>query len=901
MSRLAFESPVTLPLLAGIALAAVLLWALFRRALGPPAGISRRTGFFVLRGLLVATLVLILLNPVRVTQTPGIAERPELFYLVDSSQSMTLGEPTTRWEDALEAMRDAAAQASGSPVDVKLFRFGQRLLASGGLDQIGAGQIGAGAGPGTQQAERASGALSLTAPAYAADVTRNVGPAAPAAKTIAPLAPTDSDTQLITALRQISSRFGHKPPAGIVVFSDGRTRDEEGGVDQIVSQFGRLQVPVHVMPTGGLGKRGDISIVAAVVPPRVRKFSEVEVQVFIRSFGFDGYRTEVELTVPAGGGKPARKLASVPVTLRSGFQAATVSFRSTIESHKVQVGIPTADEEISDANNSLTSEIAIDRTKIRILYLEGSSQPLSATVVGTRQVIRGAHSDVAKALTGDDDIECVVVASAGGGGDLVRIGETGFDRSRGFPETKAELAAFDAIFLSDIPERLLTQQQVDWIEEWIGQRGGGLLMAGGPRSFSSGGWHETKIAEMLPVEMLPGPDWNSSEQIAWKPLPGTEAHPIWSLYTEERRTREALAAIPPLLGANQFAAVKPNLTLTLADGTVTGLSSTPPAGAVPQGDAASVQDFFRRLVETGPESTERQANPAGGAAARGVTAALVVGRYGRGRTIALRNAITPPWAAEFNTNWKQEGGVGGGDQGNYARFWRNLVYWLTENSSIGRRRLIAGADKRFYHPGDAVEITSSAFNELARQTKDYRIVAMIEPNSSLKEIPGDYSPLKWPEGIPRTSGEEGPYIAWGEELEIPLVAEGDKPAYGLKLAIADTLLSGAASQSLRLELTAYEDQTQVDSTSLDVQILHDPFELQNPFPNHDLLKRIATLSGGKVLSGADDLAKVLGEIPIKVGAPVVSRSPIWSSWWLWCWLVGLLTAEWLWRRRVGLA
>ncbi len=28
---------------------------------------------------------------------------------------MTLGEPTTRWEDALEAMRDAAAQASGSP------------------------------------------------------------------------------------------------------------------------------------------------------------------------------------------------------------------------------------------------------------------------------------------------------------------------------------------------------------------------------------------------------------------------------------------------------------------------------------------------------------------------------------------------------------------------------------------------------------------------------------------------------------------------------------------------------------------------------------------------------------------------------------------------------------------
>lgn len=888
MSSFAFESPLTLPLLAAIAACGVIGWAIVRRTVGPPAGISRRVGFVVLRGLVIATLVLILLNPVRVAQTPGLVERPEMFYLIDSSQSMTLGEPTTRWDEALRTMREAAEQDPDSRVDVKLFRFGQRLLASGGLDQVGAGAA-------TRTADGLASPFSLAAPAHAAEsVSPRVAEGMPP-KPVAPLAPTDSDTQLITALRQISSRFGRRPPAGIVVFSDGRTRDDEGtAVEQIVSQFGRLKVPVHVVPTGGLGKRGDISIVAAVVPPRVRKFSEVEVQVFIRSFGFDGYRTEVELTIPAAGGKPLRKLASAPVTLRSGFQAVTVTFRSTTESHKLHVGVPTAAEEISDANNGLSSEIAIDRTKIRVLYIEGSAQPLSATMVGTRQVIRGPHSDVAKALTGDDDIECVVVATRGGTGELMRLSETGFDALHGFPETKAELAAFDAIFLSDIPERLLTQIQIDWIEEWVGQRGGGLLMAGGPQSFSSGRWNDSKIADMLPVEMLPGGDWNSEEQITWKPLPGMESHPIFSLYTEERRTMEALAAIPAFTGANQFAAVKPNLTLTLADGPMTGTKdAAAPRPAAPSGNPDALQDFFRRLVRgdtaTNPAGQERKS------AADGISAALVVGRYGRGRTIALRTAITPPWASEFNSNWKQ------GDQSNFSRFWRNLVYWLTENSSIGRRRLIALADKRFYHPGDAVEISSSAFNELARQTKDYRIVAMIEPNSSLRENPGDYSPLKWPDGIARTSGEEGPYIAWGEELEIPLVSEGEKPAYGLKLPIAESLTTGSASQSLRLELTAYEDQTQVDSTSLDIQILHDPFELQNPFPNHDLLKRIATLSGGKVLTGASDLARVLGDVPVDVGTPIVSKTPIWSSWTLWMWLIGLLTIEWLWRRRVGLA
>jgi hypothetical protein len=263
--------------------------------------------------------------------------------------------------------------------------------------------------------------------------------------------------------------------------------------------------------------------------------------------------------------------------------------------------------------------------------------------------------------------------------------------------------------------------------------------------------------------------------------------------------------------------------------------------------------------------------------------------------MAIANAITPPWAGEFTTQWKQ------GNQNNYARFWRNVIYWLTENSSIGRRRLIATADKRFYHPGETISITSAAFNELARQTRDYRIVAMIEPNTSLKDTPGDYSPLRWPDSLARTSGEDGPFIAWGEEIEIPLVATGDKPAYGLTLPIAEALSTGAASHSLRLELTAYEDLTQVDSTSLDLQILHDPFELQNPFPNHELLKRIASHSGGRLLESPDDLAEVLASLPVKIGPPITRTSPLWSTWGLWSWIIGLLTVDWLWRRKIGLA
>ena len=115
------------------------------------------------------------------------------------------------------------------------------------------------------------------------------------------------------------------------------------------------------------------------------------------------------------------------------------------------------------------------------------------------------------------------------------------------------------------------------------------------------------------------------------------------------------------------------------------------------------------------------------------------------------------------------------------------------------------------------------------------------------------------------------------------------------------LASGASSQSLRVELTAYEDRTQVDSTSLDIQILHDPFEQQNPFPNHELLAKLAAASGGKVIRTPADLAAILRDVPLDVGPPIIRRTPLWSTWWLWGLIIGLLSVEWIWRRSLGLA
>jgi uncharacterized membrane protein len=490
----------------------------------------------------------------------------------------------------------------------------------------------------------------------------------------------------------------------------------------------------------------------------------------------------------------------------------------------------------------------IDRTKIRALLLTGSNESLFTRVFGGGGQDDGtSHGPFRTALAEDPDVECAVFIALGNGADVRRIVDgAAAVNATSFPQTPAELMAYDVIVLSNVPRSALTDEQLGWLEEWIGRRGGGLLMAGGPNSFASGGWAESPIAKMLPVELRgPGNDWEAAATTL-EPV-GDVVHPIWRLVDEENRNKAAIRAVPEFVARNKWSGVKSQSAVVL--------------GA---------------------------AKPA---ASAGATPLFAVGQFGRGRTAALAEPLDAALAPAFARTW------GESDNRYYSRFCRNLLYWLTEESSIGRRRLVVAADKRFYRPGDTVSLEAVAYDEGANRTAGYRIAAMLEPQSLQGQEPPK-SPVKWPTDRRRTSSESGPFVVWGEEID--LAADAKERSYSLKLPLADALAVGA-SQSFRLELTAYEGQTQVDSTSVDVQVLNDPFEMQNPLPNHAFLERLAARTGGRVLTNGAALASMLNELPVEVGSPTVRKAPLWSQAWVLGILLALLTVEWFWRRIVGLA
>jgi uncharacterized membrane protein len=779
----------------------VLVWV--RRWGGPVLARSRNWLLWAFRGGVLVALVVIGLNPVRVAVTPGSIHRPEVHVLLDASQSMLLGSPQSRWQEGTALLR-AALDGQEGHADVHIHRFGQRLVA---VDL---------------EAFRAGGELAR---------------------------PDDADTQLAAALRQLAGRLGREGPAAVVVVSDGRVRDPEK-VDEMASLWRRLHVPVHVVPLGRAAEGGDAAIVAAVAPARARKQAQVEVDVFLRSYGFAGRRTELQLQALDETGKVRRTLTTLPITLQDGMQPVTVAFRTEPDLKRLRLHLPPLPRDLAPANNDFPLEIEIDRTKIRVLMLEGSQQ------TGFFRLARadgemGDDSDAPyapfrDALLADPDVQCTVFSVSPGGEPLrVPTRETAY-LPRGFHQTAAELLAYDAIVLSNVPRSALSDQILGWVDEWVGKRGGGLLMAGGPRSFGSGGWTGTVVERMLPVEILGSADWDFTPSIL-EPT-GADLHPVWRLFEDERATRAALKALPESLGRNNWVRVKPQsgtLLGALKAGTGNG---TPPL--------------------------------------------LALGAYGRGRTAALATPLSSLWSPRFTRLWGEQ------DNRYFAKFARNLTYWLTENSAIGRRRLVATTDKRFYRPGESVAISAQTFDESANRTGRYRVVAMLEPRQlDSAELPP--CPVKWPAGRPRSPGETGSLVGWGEEIE--LHHDPQTKDHSLALPLVEALANGSAGQAFKLELTAYEGQTQIDSGSLDVQILSDPHEQQNPLPNREFLAALARGTGGREITDANALAEVLSELPITEGPATVRHSPLWSRAWILGALLALLGAEWFWRRWLGLA
>ena len=148
-----------------------------------------------------------------------------------------------------------------------------------------------------------------------------------------------------------------------------------------------------------------------------------------------------------------------------------VRFRSQIDSagvtsYRLQLGaVPGAPFADRFASNNQALLPLFARGRPRILYIEGEN---------------AAKSYLAQALTREN----IEVETRG---------------PYGLPSRAKDLLGFDLLLMSDVSATLVSQAQMQAIESYVRDFGGGFIMAGGENSFGSGGYQGTQLEKVLPV------------------------------------------------------------------------------------------------------------------------------------------------------------------------------------------------------------------------------------------------------------------------------------------------------------------------------------------------------------------------------------------------------------------
>jgi len=490
------------------------------------------------------------------------------------------------------------------------------------------------------------------------------------ASSLAELKASGQRTDIGNALAALRVRLGDAPVAAIVLLSDGMDQ----GLTALpeAESWGASNVPIFTALAGGERPIRDINIIRTTTQRRVATSTRVALDVELESRGYNGVETTVELM------QGQKKVGKRRVTLDGGRQHVAFEFSPEQEGlvrYRVQIS-PREDEWIDDNNHESFAVHSI-KDKLKVLYMEGTQRRVEGRVLWEHQYLVQAleeDKDILVTTLFRDDVD----AARRVGISYVR------DPENGFPRTKKKLYEYDVIISSDIDIDYFTKEQLRNTVDFVAEHGGGYVMIGGYTAFGSGGYDESVIDKMLPVDMQGREDGYSEgprDRFRWKITPEGWLHPIMQIDPDPKKNKEIWAKMPMFNGYNHVLRAKPGATV---------LAVHP-----------------KRRTPYGP------------------MVILAVQQYGRGRTMAFVTDTTAGWGEQFEAEW------GEGDDNRYFRkFWQNAVRWLAAyqltvpNKPI---RIWTGANR--CEIGGTAEVFAEALDENYEPTQRARVWAELHtPN-----------------------------------------------------------------------------------------------------------------------------------------------------------------------------
>ena len=354
---------------------------------------------------------------------------------------------------------------------------------------------------------------------------------------------TGSYTNIYRSFKEMDAELRGVPLASVVLLTDGNIRRSEGAVggsgDDAAEILKDRGVPLQVIGLGNPHPPKDFEVVKVFAPRKARRNCEVEIYATVRN---TDYNRPFEVKIYRG----EEMLISKTVQPMEGTDLQRVSLKITPDHEGTatyKVMIPAAPDEAVTANNSKEFTLEIRDDRLPVLYIEGSP--------------RLEYRFLRRVMFSDPDFRVV---------GLLRLAKDRFYvqgandseqyLQKGFPDTQERLFAFQAVILGDIEASYFTPKQLELLEAFVRERGGGVLMLGGVNSFGLGKYAGTPVGKMLPLEISPSDPRYVDELYNAKITEEGRKHPVMRLSQDAEANRHLWDSAPQLLGITPVKGVK---------------------------------------------------------------------------------------------------------------------------------------------------------------------------------------------------------------------------------------------------------------------------------------------------------------------------------------------------------
>lgn len=653
----------------------------------------------------------------------------------------------------------------------------------------------------------------------------------------APSPAATSLTDLTSALEHVLDNTSPEALAGVLLLSDGRHNGPVPPEDSL-RQLAVQNSPLCAVAIGGNLGPIDASILSVTAPESIYLGDRVLVKAGVKLDGLRGQQVKARLKYQ--GEVVDEQTIGVPdVSYRTELRFVHMPEGKGVFDYQVELAA--LEKELFSANNTWDFKVAVTDDRTNVLLVDGVPRWEFRYL---RNLFYGRDKSVhlQYVLLRPDEIEGLKNPSGQPASATRKFGDAEADS---LPRGREEWQLFDVIILGDIPPASLGPLEWGYIREGVTERGATLVCIGGPRYMPHAFDNET-LRDLLPVTYEHSDEKRfESPEDAYR-LELTTAgrgHPVMAQSPSRALNAQIWGRMPDLRWRTVPSGVKEGAEVLAYARPLDG--SSRPAEGVPEGSPDSIEAAILQLANQ--KELEKK------------NALIAVQRAGLGKVVMMN----------FDRTWRFRYGVG---DTYHHRFWGQLLRWCAgQNLRSGTETVRLGTDRLTYTPSDPVEILAKVLDADRRPVTDAEVFASI-------------------------------YL--GEERILRQKMSYRTATSGLyETSLAP--LSQPGEYTIRLEGDAVGGQTGEGKDAIETTLLvvatRNPIELAELTADRDFLHHAAQATGGKAveITEAPTLASLFGA-PKEV---LTERRNItlWDKWPLLVMFLGLLTTEWLIRRRSGLA